>query len=202
MKKLLILLALLVSGCAATGVSNDRLGAFERAAPRSIVLVPVSGDALDLAVPSYVLGSVAMPLAEKGFYVFPAHTAKAVLERGAASLDARALADRFGADAVLYVSLNQWNSEYEVFTTTVTVDFAYSLVARDGTLLWSGRKHAERSSEEQTEGSFVGGLISSAISAAIVNARPNFLMLAEAANHEAFFDSTTGLPDGPYRKRN
>jgi hypothetical protein len=202
MKKLFIVLALLLSGCAAPNLSNDRASAFERAAPRSILLVPVAGQALDPAVPGYVLSTVAMPLAEKGFYVFPVDTATAILQQQGASPDARALSARFGADAVLFVDVNQWNAEYEVFTTTVTVDFSYSLVSKDGTLLWSARKQAQYNPDDEIKGNIIGNLISSAISAAIVKAHPNFLPLAHAANREAFFDAANGIPDGPYLRKN
>ncbi|ELU03472.1 hypothetical protein CAPTEDRAFT_214153, partial [Capitella teleta] len=57
-----------------------------------------------------------VPLAEKGYYVFPVNTVKTVLE----GEDPVRLGNMFGADAILYVTINEWDAQYVVLSTTVT----------------------------------------------------------------------------------
>ena len=53
--------------------------------------------------------------------------------RGTVVLDGRAT--HAGADAVLFVTINRWYAQYAVLSTTVTVQFTYRMVARDGTVI-------------------------------------------------------------------
>ena len=80
MKAIVIALAALLAGCAGQQVKTD-LGAFNAAKPRSILVVPAANKSLDVDAPNYLLTTLTVPLAEKGYYVFPVHTAKTVLEQ-------------------------------------------------------------------------------------------------------------------------
>lgn len=200
MKAIVLLLVALLAGCA-TPESKEHQKVFARAAPRSILVVPIARGAFDRDVPSYVLSTVAIPLASKGYYVFPVHTALAVLARDGADIDPAKLAERTGADAIMYVGVNRWDKDYGVFVTTVTVDFSFSLVSKDGAELWTERVIREYGPEFEQNSFRAGDLIASAISAAWVNARPQFLQLALKANHEAFFNLANPIPAGPYLQR-
>ena len=118
--------ALLLTGCQATAPKRD-LQAYEEANPRSIVVVPVVNKSLDLDAPNYVLSTLPVPIAEKGYYVFPVNTTKMVLEQEGFYEAERireqppeAIAKLFGADAVMYVTINKWDAEYVVLSTTVS----------------------------------------------------------------------------------
>lgn len=201
MKRLLILMAALLTGCAANVVKQD-LSAFEAAKPRSILVVPAANKSVDVDAPNYLLTTLTVPLAEKGFYVFPIHTAKTVLEQEGMyegeqihQQPAEQLAKMFGADAVLYVTINQWDAKYVVISTTVTVDFDYRLVSKDGTELWRANKRMQYSPQNNNN-----GLIGAMISAAIERAKPNYMPLTQAANTDVFVTGPTAIPNGPYRK--
>ena len=71
---------ILITGCVAQPVKKD-MRAFIAAAPRSILVVPVVNKSLDVDAPIYVLAAVPVPIAEKGYYVFPVNTTKFVLEQ-------------------------------------------------------------------------------------------------------------------------
>ena len=80
MKIFTLLLALFaLSGCVQQPVKQD-MSAFTAAAPRSILVVPTVNKSLDVDAPNYVLSTLPVPLAEKGYYVFPVNTTKYVLE--------------------------------------------------------------------------------------------------------------------------
>lgn len=197
--------ALLV-GCAAP-VKKD-MSAFIAAAPRSILVVPTINKSLDVDAPNYVLAALPVPVAEKGYYVFPVNTTKFVLEQEGYYEGERihqqptpVLAKLFGADAVLYVAINRWDAQYALLTTVVTVDFDYRLVGKDGTELWKENKQLQYSPQNNNSGgSPMAALIGAIVSAALTRAAPNYMPLTKQANHQVFLLSPNAIPDGPYRK--
>jgi len=208
MKRLLTLaaslLTLVLTGCATNVVKTD-LSKFEAAKPRSILVVPATNKSLDVDAPTYLLTTLTVPLAEKGFYVFPVHTAKTVLEQEGLyegeqihNQPPEQLAKLFGADAVLYVKINQWDAKYVVLSTTVTVDFDYRLVGKDGTELWKANKRMVYSPQQQNTGHPLANLIAAAVTAAIERAKPNYMPLAQMANNDVFVWGPTAIPNGPY----
>jgi hypothetical protein len=200
------LVAILLTGCAGAPAVKPDYSAFEAAKPRSILVVPATNKSVDVDAPAYLLTTLTVPLAEKGFYVFPIHTAKTVLEQEGLyegeqihNQPPAQLAKMFGADAVLYVTINQWDAKYVVLQTTVTVDFDYRLVSKDGTELWKANKRMQYTPQNQNTGSPLGNLIAAAITAAIERAKPNYMPLAQTANNDVFVYGPTAIPDGPYR---
>lgn len=204
---LCLLAAVLLTGCVTQPVKKD-MSAFTAAAPRSILVVPTINKSLDVDAPSYVLAALPVPVAEKGYYVFPVNTTKYVLEQEGYYEGERihqqpteTLAKLFGADAVLYVSINRWDAQYAFIATTVTVDFDYRLVSKDGTDIWNENKRMQYSPQNNNNaGSPLAMLISAAISAALTRAAPNYMPLTQQANHQVFVMGVNPLPDGPYRK--
>ncbi|WP_411028759.1 GNA1162 family protein, partial [Salmonella sp. s59944] len=78
MKYLIVCLsALSLIGCA--NIQKKDMSAFNAAAPRSILVVPVVNKTLDVDAPVYVLTTLPIPLANKGYYVFPVNTTKYIL---------------------------------------------------------------------------------------------------------------------------
>lgn len=204
MKAIVIALAALLAGCAGQQVKTD-LSAFNAARPRSILVVPAANKSLDVDAPNYLLTTLTMPLAEKGYYVFPVHTAKTVLEQegffDGDQVQKQApdmLAKLFGADAVLFVTINRWDARYAVLSTTVTVDFDYRLVYKDGTEIWKANQKMEYSPQQQGSNGVLGRLIS----AALERARPSYMPLAQTANAQALMLGPTAIPNGPYRTAN
>lgn len=206
MKRLLSILAVLLLTACAGPVKKD-MSAFEAAKPRSILVVPVVNRSLDVDAPNYVLATLPVPIAEKGYYVFPVNTAKMVLEQEGFYEGERihqqppqVLAKLFDADAVLYVTINRWDAQYAVITTTVTVDFSYRMVSRDGTELWSENKQLRYQPENNNTGTPMGNLLTAVFNAAMTRAKPNYMPLARQANHQVFNLGPNALPNGPYQK--
>ena len=106
----------------------------------------------------------------------------------------------FGADAVLYVTINQWDAKYVLLSTTVTVDFDYKLVYKDGTELWRANKRMQYTPQNQNAGHPLATLVAAAITAALERAAPNYMPLAQMANNDVFIHGPTAIPNGPYRK--
>ncbi len=220
-----ISLALIViSGCANT-IDTTHLNTFHDVRPTSILAVPPVNNATDVQATTSVLATLPYFLGEKGFYVFPVNTVKYLLEHEgyyeAAEIHAAPtenLASLFNADAVLYVTINEWTSKYIVFATRTDVDFSYRLVGADGTLIWEEQIKTSYSPNNNSGG--IVGLIANAISAAIERAAPNYIPLTRQAHAMALIspmevfkytdsmmysmskkpeaEEDFGIPPGPY----
>lgn len=199
--------AALASGCAVQPRAERDMSAFTAAAPRSILVVPTVNHSLDVDAPNYVLTTLPVPLAEKGYYVFPVNTTKLVLEQEGFyegekihQQPPESLAKLFGADAILYVTINRWDAQFALITTTVTVDFDYRLVSKDGVEIWKENKVMRYQPDNNSNaGSPVAALLSAVISAAITRAAPNYMPLTKQANQQVFVLGPSAIPDGPYR---
>lgn len=204
---LLLLACAALAGCA-TGVSvNDQPSRLEVAAPRSILIVPVENQSLNVDAPNYLLSTLTIPLAEKGYYVFPVNTVKVVLEQEGLYEPERVrqvtptqLASMFGADAVLYAKISRWDAQYAVLATTVTVALDYRLVSKTGEELWTAHKQVRYQPQNQNSGNPLADLIVAAVAAAVTRAAPNYMPLARQANNAVFLSDNTAWPPGPYAK--
>ncbi len=209
---LLLLTFLTLSGCAHKPVDLNKQEKFLSASPRSILIVPVVNNSVDITAADYMLSTLSIPLAERGYYVFPINAVKRVLEDdGMAdsslvhSAPTSKLANLFGADAVLYVVVEQWDAKYAVLTTTTTVALSYQI--RDGKtdeVLW--KNNVRRVYQPNSGGSSGGGLgalaaqlIVQAIVAGMEKGSPNYMPLARQANANALLRYPgPGIPPGPY----
>ncbi|HEX4209566.1 MAG TPA: GNA1162 family protein, partial [Candidatus Binataceae bacterium] len=173
--------------------------------PQSILIVPVTNKSVDVNAPDYFLATVSRPLAERGYYVFPVNMVRSVLSDDGLSDanmvhagDPRRLGELFGADAIMYISIERWDAKYVVLSTTVTVELNYQLKsAHTGEELWSSHQTVVYQ-PQQSGGAGVAGLVANAIAAAIAKAAPNYMPLARQANHGAIYTKGTGLPAGPH----
>ena len=194
---------LLLSACAGAPKRYD-YAHFRTEAPRSILVVPVINKSVDVNAPDYFLATIATPLAERGYYVFPVNMVKSVLSDDGLSDanlvhsgDPRRLGELFGADTVMYISIERWDARYAVLTTAVTVELSYSLKsAHTGQELWSNQQRVVY--QPHAGGGGLGGLIANAITAAMAKAAPNYMPLAHQANNGAINVKGSGLPAGPY----
>jgi hypothetical protein len=192
-----------LSACAM--VEKQDLTAFNAAPPRSILVVPVVNKTLDVDAANYLLSALSVPAAEKGYYVFPVNTVKYVLEQeGYYEADTvhkqppEVLAKLFDADSVLYVTINRWDAQYLIFATTVTVDFSYRLVNRQGVDIWVNHQSMVYQPQNSSTGNPLADLMVMAVNAAVTRAAPNYMPLARQANGKAIMTGINALPDGPY----
>ena len=205
LKKLMAacLLSAGIAGCATTPTPKPP-SPFEEAGVRSLLVVPIVNNSLDVDAPRYMLSTLTIPLAERGYYVFPVNTVKLLLEQEgfyeAAVVhqqDSAALASLFGADAIMYVTINRWDAQYAVLSTTVTVDFSYRVVTQDGEEIWSAEKQMTYTPQSNSDsGNPMADLLIAAIQAAVTKAKPNYMPLAEQANGEVIRQ----IPEGPYAR--
>ena len=112
------------------------------------------------------------------------------------------LAALFGADAVLYVTIQRWDAKYMLVTTQVTVEFTYVLKdGKTGETLWTEHRTTIYQSDSGGGQGGAASLIAALVSAAVTKAAPNYMPLARQANAQAMGEGTQGpgFPYGPYR---
>ena len=192
-------LALLLAGCVGGQVRDETV--WRSAQVRSILVVPPVNKSIDLDAAEFFLSTLPVPLAERGYYVFPVNLVKRVLEDDGladASLvhgaDPARLCALFGADAVLYSTVEAWTATYLVVSTSVRVDVDYKIKdCKTGAVIWRTWQGNTYTPNNQGQ-----GLLGALVSAAITKASPNDLPLARRANAEALAYPGPGFPAGPY----
>jgi hypothetical protein len=113
--------------------------------------------------------------------------------------DPRRLGELFGADAILYINIENWEAKYLILSTTVTVGFSYTMKdASSGEELWNHHELMQYTPQSQSTGNPLGDLIAAAVNAAITKAVPNYIPLARQANSKALLSPHQGIPTGPY----
>ena len=198
-KLLLILLGMVLAGCASAQVTKD-WRAFNTAAPRSILVVPVINKSLNVDAPNYLLTTLTEPLAEKGFYVFPVNTVKIVLEQeGYYEAEQvhrqppEVLAKLFGADAVLFVTIKRWDVAGLIVTGTASAELEYRMVSKDGTEIWK----SDESSRWDVKSNLLTNLVASASKDSITS---NHKLMVLVIHHKLFLREPDAFPRGPHLK--
>jgi len=162
-------LTLLLAACAAPRHDID-YSAFRASKPASILVLPPLNTSVEPEAVAAVLAQATRPLAESGYYVVPvAAMYETFLQNGLSQaedihqLPADKLRDIFGADAALYMTVNEYGASYAVLLSTVKVSLSATLVdLRTGARLWSGAKILQQSNNSNS-GSLLGMLISAAV---------------------------------------
>jgi hypothetical protein len=203
-----VALASLLGGCAG-GVTSEPMDytAFEAYAPKSILVLPPVNQSVDETAPYVFLSQVTKPLAEQGYYVFPVAVVDHFMKQNgqyiAADMHAipsSKLAKIFGADAVLYVSINDWGQKYQLIDSQTIVDFSARLVdAKTGVELWAGSKQMSQGGSDNDNDLGIAGMLVAALVNQVVNdVIDRSKDVAATANQQLFGSDVVGLLPGPY----
>lgn len=199
----LITALLLLTGCATTPYDYSAL---IESKPRSIVVLPPLNDTVEIQAPYTFLSTISVPLAEKGYYVFPVAVIDTLMKENGLPTPAEMnnvpldkIREIIGADAVLYVKLQEWGQKFEVLSSRAVVRFSLRLVdTQTGTELWTASGFAQEQSDDGgmgLAGAIIGAIVTQVMSAA-VDKTPN---LARTANTTAIHHQNRGLLNGPYK---
>ena len=109
--------AIILSACSATAPQPFDYSAFRESKPRSILVLPPLNESPEVKASAGMLASSTQPLAESGYYVFPvAAVAETFKQNGLDNahdihqVSLEKLNRIFGADAVLYIKINQYGT--------------------------------------------------------------------------------------------
>ena len=202
---LLTLVILLVSGCATKPYDYTT---FEKSKPRSIVIIPPNNNSLEVNAPYIYLPTLSRPLAEKGYYVFPVAVIDHFLKENGLptpaemnSIPLDKIWEHIGADAVLYITIEDWGQKFQVISSVGRVQASLRLVdVRTGELLWASIAQAQQSSGD-AGGGLAGALISAIITQVMATTIADpFPDLARQANNIAINNHIRGMLNGPYKQ--
>jgi hypothetical protein len=197
-------LLLLVMGCATTPHDYEN---FIAAKPRSILILPPISHSTDVRATYSYLSTVTMPVAEKGFYVFPVALIDQMMkENGLPSANEmhqasiKKIREIINPDAILYLTLESYGTSYVILDSQTTVTVSGKLISTvTGEIIWQGRASADDGSDNS------GGLTEMVIGAAIkqiVNSSTDQAHnIAPEANNKLFKNEQSGLLNGPYHPK-
>jgi hypothetical protein len=193
----------ILSGCASVEPYN--YSALQQAAPRSILVLPPMNSSVEVNAPYSYLSTISQPLAEKGYYVFPVSVIDTFLKENGlptpAEMNGIALDkidEIIGADAVLYVDIQDWGQKFEVLSSVAVVQGHIKLVSvKTGDILWDSVISAQYNSNNNSGGGLVGALVGAVVSHIAGEISDNSPLVARIANAEAFNSSKRGLLNGP-----
>ncbi len=197
-------LAILLFGCA-TPKNYDQ---FRAAHPKSILVLPPKNQSTDVRGTYSFLSTVTLPIAEKGFYIFPVAVVDHMMkENGLPSanemheVSLKKIKEILNPDAVLYLTLEQYGSKFVVVQSQTTVAAAGKLVSTaSGQVLWEG-KIVKTVASSSNNGGGLAGLLVSAIVTQAVNSSVDYAHdVSVIASHELFMTDGQGLLNGPYKQ--
>lgn len=211
MRNLLFLLSILVvtlffTGCGPTQ-SNIALSHLYPKVynhhPKSILVLPAKNTTTSVDATDYFSHTIALPLAEKGYYVFPVHLVDSFFKSENLSdpelirnISVSKLKEIFNPDAILYVDINAWDTGYSVVSSHVDVGLSFSLIdANTGDEIWQNNAYAYSYNGMDGNNGIIG-LVVSAITTAL-NTATDYTQLSSVAN----IYGTALMPVGPYHKK-
>jgi hypothetical protein len=203
---LLTLLILTLTGCA----SNHEKYSFRSdfpdmysEQPRTIFVLPAVNVSTAADASEYYATTIAEPLTQKGYYVLPIPITSELMKRegvvDGAQLRQTNLSlfkNHFGADAVMFVTIKQWDTNYSVISGSVSVAIDFELVsAMTSKRLWHFENQVVVNTTENSQNS--GGLLGAIIATAIKTALQDYMPVAKDVTRGA----VARLPAGPYHSK-
>lgn len=193
-----ILLLTTLTGCIATETRRDAFpDMYTSKQPKTIVVVPsinlsTAADAGDL-----LNVTVAQPFSDQGYYVMPMPIVQDIFRREGVIVGEQVrqvptslFRDNFGADAVLFLTIKEWDKNYIVISANVTVAIEYELVSTEtGERLWAYDERVVLDTSGST-----GFFLTDIISTAITTAMTDYVAVAYQVHNTAL----TSMPVGSY----
>ena len=200
-RAVLVLLVAATAGCTAQQKDYTR---FRERAPRSILVLPPMNETVEVNAPYSYLATISAPLAECGYYVFPVAVIDAFMKDNGLptpgemhAVPVAKLREVFGADAVLYVTIEEYGQKYQVLSSTTVAEARAQLVdAETGETLWQGKAVGREASGGS--GNIFADMIVAGIEQAVESSSDEAHDLSRRANYVMVFDEDGGLLRGPY----
>lgn len=200
---LIPLLVLFASGCV-TQQPYDYTN-LKASKPRSIVVIPPANNSLEVNAPYVYLSTITRPLAEKGYYVFPVSVIDHFMKENGLPTPAEMnnvpldkIGENIGADAALYVTIDDWGQNYQITSSVAKVKAQLKLVdVKTGETLWAASAYAQKASGDGG-GGLAGALIAALVEQVMSASIDHTPTLSRTANTNAINNKVNGLLDGPY----
>jgi hypothetical protein len=188
-------LALLFGGCVT--VPPKDYTEFRKHQPKSILVLPPMNETSEVMAGYSVLTATTAPIAESGYYVVPVVLADRFLKENglptAAEMHQAPIAklhEVFGADAVLYITVQKYGSKYVLISSNTYLFAKAKLVdCKTGIVLWEN--HVELTMSGQ------GGLVEALVQQVVNKLVDQAHVTALVGSGVLLTDPNQGLLKGP-----
>lgn len=200
-----VLAALALQGCAGGPERITKQECFPlmyEEDPASILILPPMNNSTAADAKEYYTTTIQVPLSFNGFYTFPVPVTNEILQMEGIydtellyGLPLHKFREYFGADAVLFTTIDKWDTSYMVLASTLTVAFTAEIksTTSDQTL-WKYKGQVVIDLSGGNTGGGLAGLIAKAVVAAVNTAAADYVPYAQRANFIMF----SSLPAGKY----
>ncbi|MBI3898463.1 MAG: DUF799 family lipoprotein [Gammaproteobacteria bacterium] len=173
--------------------------------PRSMVVLPPLNETTDVRGTYSFLSSITRPIAEMGYYVYPVVLVDQLLKENGLPTPGemhqaplRKIKDVIGADSVLYITLKEYGTKFQLLSSVTRVVANARLVdTATATTLWEGTLAAQDDGGNNSGGGLVGAIINAAVKQALDNSLDNGRNVARLANMQ-LMNQNRGLLYGPH----
>lgn len=203
----LVLLAVLsvgLSGCAGMEMGTKRDAyplMYSPKKPVSILVVPAINESTAADAGDLLNVTVAQPFTNHGYYVLPVPIVADIFKREGIlegtqvkGLPTSLFKKNFGADSVLFLTIENWDKNYMVVAGNITVGIEYVLLSTEtNEILWS----YDQKVAVDTSGSS-GNILVDLVATAITTAVANYVPVAQQVHATAI----NAMPYGKYHPKN
>lgn len=190
-----VLLVAILSGCATLPPKDYT--ALRKSNPHSILVLPPLNESTDVRATYSLLTTTTHPLAELGYYVFPVAMVDHYFKENGLNLAGEMhevslpkLREVFGADAVLYITIQEFGSKYQVLASNTIVKAKANLVdCQTGVKLWEGSAQVVYSGQS--------GLLEAVVTQILNKVMDQAHGVAAMASTQLLVTPTQGLLKGP-----
>lgn len=201
---ILVVSTALLNACVTTP-SEDLYIKFREHMPRSILVFPPVNESVDVIASYSWLTTATRPIAERGYYVYPVAIVDEFMKENGlpnpedmhtAPLDK--IGEIFGADAVLYVTIEDYGQKFRLVSSDSVVKARAELVdVKTGNLIWSNKVSVTKSNSDSSGGGLLGAIVSAAIAQVAESVGDAAHEATHIAHHEMFNRDQNGLLFGP-----
>ena len=198
---LLISLIILITGCAEVQTKREAFPKMYSVSekPLSILVLPAINKSTAADAGDLLNSTLTIPFSDNGYYIMPISIVSDIFTREGIiegsqllNMPTNVFKSNFGADAVLYVTINKWDTSYLIFAAKVSVGMSYILVSTTSNeVLWSYDQTIE---VDTSGGDSTGFILLDAMKTAITTAMTDYIPIARQVNEAAVLT----MPHGKY----
>lgn len=203
---MIIVLTLSLIGCAPRLSKQEFAPKMYEQHPVSILILPPQNKSTAADAKEYYTTTIAEPLTNSGYYVYPVEIVNDILKQEGLfdtetmlNVPPPKFKEFFGADAVMYVTILKWDTQYLITSGSVSVKIACELKSTTtGDVLWFYDEVVSVNTSGDSGGaSGWAGLLVQAISTAINTATTQYVDVARKANAQILL----AIPYGKYHPK-
>lgn len=204
--KLLIIAALSVGmlfvSCGTTKIEQSPLMYEEK--PVSILVMPPINQSTNVDAKDYFYSTLAKPMCEEGYYIFPTFLSLYTLQRESAydselfiNKDISKFGQKFGADVLLFTVIKSWNKSALKADVEVNIDYIFKSTKTNEIVFV---KNAEIIVDTAVDTGLGGGigLLANILATSIKTAATDYVKVARTCN---FYALENVVPYGPYHPK-